>query len=72
MLDPVTGHTDYSRRPMVLKFWPWWLAKIKSKGYSWEYAIKLLESGKTIKFLTRKDRLGMIQRILQAEGDSEF
>jgi len=51
---------DYTKRPNVIKFFPWWRDKFLSGK---EEAIRRLEQDENIRFLSRKDRLGMLQMI---------
>lgn len=54
---------DYTKRANVIHFLPWWLNKINKVDFTLEHAIGLLKSGKTIKYINNKDRLGLIQAL---------
>lgn len=54
---------DYTQRPNVIKFFPWWVNHIDGVTVTKEDAIKKLEKGDKIKFVNHKDRLGLIQMI---------
>jgi hypothetical protein len=49
---------DYTQRGQVKKLLPQWLKK-----YSKEEALVLLKKGDTIKLISRKDILGLIQAL---------
>jgi hypothetical protein len=57
---------DYTHRPNVQKFLPWWREFIQKnnipKGSGLEKALVILKKGKT-KFLDRKDRVGLMQAL---------
>jgi hypothetical protein len=59
----VMNRKDYTGRANVIKFMPWWIAKITTKEFTPEYAVGLLKAGKTIRFITDKDRKGLIQAL---------
>ena len=54
---------DYTQRPNVIKFFPWWLKAIDGLTMSKEEAIRRLEKNEKIKFVNHKDRMGLIQCI---------
>jgi hypothetical protein len=54
---------DHTKRPNVVKFFPWWVENINAITFTKEDAIKRLNNNDRIKFLSSKDRLGMIQMI---------
>jgi hypothetical protein len=68
----MANNTNYTQRPAVIKWWPWWINAINVswKG-DWEHAIRTLQKGRT-KFLDRRDRLGMVHRILSAVDSGEI
>jgi hypothetical protein len=59
---------DYTHRPNVKRFLPWWREFVKKndtppgKGRGLNHAIEVLRKGKT-KFLDHKDRLGLMQAL---------
>ena len=56
---------DYTQRPNVVKFLPWWLNAIKGMNMNMnkEEAIRRLKKNENIKFINYKDRLGLIQEL---------
>jgi hypothetical protein len=58
--------TDYTK----VKWWPWWKQSILTRPAG-AWAIPTLKKGQT-KFLTRRDKLGMIQLILKGVDDGTF
>jgi hypothetical protein len=53
---------DYTKRPNVIKFFPWWVENIGIQMTK-EEAISRLNKNEKIKFVNHKDRLGLIQMI---------
>ena len=53
---------DYTQRPNVIKFLPWWLSHI-GVNMPKEEAIRRLTKNENIKFINQKDRLGLIQEL---------
>jgi len=53
---------DYTKRPNVIRYFPWWAENIGIQ-ITKEEAIKRLENNDRIKFVNKKDRLGLIQMI---------
>lgn len=54
---------DYTKRHMVVRLLPWWLGKIADGTYTLEKALRLLKEESSIRYVSGKDRKGLIQAL---------
>lgn len=53
---------DYTKRPNVIRYLPWWLDKINTTTWTLEHCIALLKANK-VTYIDRKDCKGIIQAL---------